>query len=283
VVDDDLRLRARRLLSGFRRADDLDRLFLDQRDRSHGRECFREVGDFIAHRQERTKGITAQIGRDVFTSADVWSLQFRDRKPSVKDIDRAARANLRLASDAQLECGCGLRRPAVKQLLKTALRKLERGQALMTQEATVLAYLGNRLVWKPVFSDDQLFADCRDVLLANQIVSPENSSEIEHVKVFLTLYAIALMHGSSIVHENGTKGELLAGFANRERRLEVKLQIVFDDAPKPIMVPVCMFITSLSPDEHCDDELLAKGSDVLPWKWREPIEVGPDGKLTTVK
>jgi hypothetical protein len=108
MIDDDLRLRAGRLLTGQHRVEDLDRLFLGQRDRHHGKESFREIGDFVAHRAERQKGLVTQVARDVFTSVSIWSLGFRDKKPSKSDIVRAAQANYRLALDQQLKNGCGL-------------------------------------------------------------------------------------------------------------------------------------------------------------------------------
>jgi hypothetical protein len=53
------------LLSGRHLVHDLDRLFLAQRDRGHERESFREIGDFVAHRDERQKGLVTQTCRDV--------------------------------------------------------------------------------------------------------------------------------------------------------------------------------------------------------------------------
>src|SRR5882672_12565751 len=118
MLDDDLRHRARRLMDGDFRTGDLDRLFLGQRDRAGNRDCFREIGDFVAHRDTRQKGLVTQVGRDIFTSVDVWSLKMRGRDPSWSDISRAAYANLRLASDDQLKAGCGCPR-------NTARKKLE--------------------------------------------------------------------------------------------------------------------------------------------------------------
>ena len=80
----------------------MDRLFLGQRERVWGRTAFRDIGDFVAHRDTCEKGVVTQVGKDVFTSVDVWSLQMRGREPSWADIARAAGANLRLASDEQI-------------------------------------------------------------------------------------------------------------------------------------------------------------------------------------
>lgn len=282
MIDYDLRARVERLLAGSQQVHDLDRLFLGLRDRAHERESFREIGDFVAHRDERQKGLVTQTGRDVFTSIDVWSMGLRGRIPSPQDIVRAAWANFRLASDSQLQVGCGLQRGTVKGRLKSGLSKLERGEALAGREIKVIDYLGNRFIWKPAFTDDQLFNEFRDVLLLNSIIVKADIPSLDGIKTFLTLYAISCMHGSAIVLQNGTRADLLAGFSNKERCLEVKMQIGFDDGPKPIMAPICLFLSSLQPENHCEAKLLELGSKGPPFTWSEPVEVGSDGKLVRV-
>ena len=126
----------------------------------------------------------------------------------------------------------------MKGRLKSGLSKLERGEVLAPQEIKVINYLGNRFIWKPAFTDEQLFDEFRDVLLLNSIIVKADIQALDGIKTFLTLYAISCMHGSAVVLENGTRAELLAGFFNRERCLEVKMQIGFDDAPKPLTAPI---------------------------------------------
>lgn len=280
MLDDDLRIRARRLASGRHRVEDLDRLFLGLRDRDGGRMSVREIGDFVAHRGERHKGPVTQTARDVFTSVDVWSLPMRGRKPSKSDISRAARANLRLASDMQLKQGCGLRRPTVRRRLESGLKKFARNETLTDQEADVLSYLGDRFIWKPAFSEDQWFNEFRDVLVQNAIVPKPEAASLDGAKTFVTLYAIALMHGVTIEFDNGTKSQLRAGFANRQSHLEVKILITFEELSKPLMAPICMFLTSLDPNSYCTPELLELGEGVLADAWKGPIEVGDNDKLT---
>ena len=282
MLVDDLRVRARRLLSGRHRVEDLDRLFLGLRDRDGGRMSVREIGNFVAHRGERHKGPVTQTARDVFTSVDVWSLHMRGRKPSKSDISRAARANFRLASDTQLKQSCGLRRPIVRRRLESSLKKFARNEVLSDQEADVLSFLGNRFIWKPAFSDDQLFNEFCDALVQSAIVPRPEAASLNGAKTFLTLYAIALMHGVAIEFDNGTKSQLRAGFANRQRRLEVKVLITFEELSKPLMAPICMFLTSLDPDSHCTPDLLELGEGVLADAWKSPIEVGDNDKLTLI-
>lgn len=283
VIDDDLRARAARLRSGERRVEDLDRLFLGLRERHHGRASFREIGHFVAHRTERNQGLVTQIARDVFTSISVWSLGLRNQKPFRADLARAARANFRLASDLQIEQGCGLRRAAAKRSLESGLKKFERGETITDAETEVLVYLGNRFIWKPAFTDDELFNDFCYVLLRNGIIDQGGAKTLETSKVFITLYAIACMHGTSIRLDGTIGGNLLAGFANRDRHLEIKVQIRFDDAEKPILAPICMFLTSLSPKDHCEAGLLDLSSEWQAHVWTRPIEMNADGRLALIE
>lgn len=282
MLDDDLRHRARRFMAGDRHVADLDRLFLGLRARAGPQSCFREIGDFVAHRDTREKGLITQRGRDVFTSVDVWSLKMRGRDSTWADISRAARANLRLASDKQLEAGCGCQRSSAKQRLQRALAKVEQGKRPTDKEVQTLDYLGNRFIWKPAFTSAQLRAEFMHVLLQHGIIQPGEADCSEETHTFLALYALALMHGSKILLENGHRGRLFAGFANRQRHLEVKIEIVFNELSKPLMAPICLYLTELSPEENCTPTLLNPSGSVLFSHWDFPIDLGSDGKLDRV-
>jgi hypothetical protein len=282
LLDEDLRHRARRLMVGDFRTGDLDRLFLGQRNRAWNRACFREIGDFVAHRDTREKGLVTQVGRDVFTSVDVWSLKMRGRDASWTDISRAAYANLRLASDEQLKAGCGCQRSTARKRLERALDKIDRSEQLTDSEFGVLQYLGNRFIWKPAFTSDQLFSEFKEVLIRNGIVERGEAEALTNAKAFLTLYALAVMHGSSIVLEGGQRARLFAGYANRGRHLEIKIEIVFNELGKPVMMPICLFLTDLRPEDHCDPSLLTHDDPILVDHWQVPIEVGPNGRLTQI-
>jgi hypothetical protein len=282
MLDDDLRHRAGRLMAGDHRVVDLDRLFLGLRARAGAQACFREIGDFVAHRDTREKGLITQVGRDLFTSVDVWSLKMRGRDPSWADMDRAAYANLRLASDEQLRDGCGCQRSSAKQRLQRALAKVRQGERPTDKEIRALDYLGNRFIWKPAFTAAQLVTEFKEVLRRTGIIQTSDADLSEETRSFLSLHALALMHGSAIVLENDHRARLFAGFANRHRRLEVKVEIVFNESAKPLIAPICIFLTDLSPELHCAPALLDPSDPTLPTHWNFPIDLGPDGKLDRV-
>lgn len=282
MLDDDLRHRARRFLAGEHDVHDLDRLLLGLRSRCGAQACLREVGDFVAHRDTREKGLLTQVGRDVFTSVDVWSRKLRGLDASWADLTRAAHANLRLASDEQLRAGCGCSRGTAKGRLDRALTKVDAGRRPTEKEVRVLGYLANRFIWRPAFTAAQFASDFEEVLLRTGLMGGDRVELAERTRTFLALHALAVMHGSAILLEGGRRARLLAGFANSLRVLEVKVEIAFDELPKPLFAPVCLFATELCPDAHCEPALLDPAYPVLPSHWDFPIDLGPQGRLVRI-
>lgn len=206
----------------------------------------------------------------------------RGREPTWADIARAAHANFRLVSDEQLKAGCGCQRSSAKQRLQRALAKAEQGKRPTHKEVQTLEYLGNWFIWKPAFTSAQLAAEFTEVLVRTGIIKPGDGDFSEEARTFLAPYALSLMHGSAIILEDGHRGRLFAGSANQQRHLEVKVEIVFSELSKPLMAPICLFLTDLSPEETCTPALLESSGPVLPSHWNFPLDLGPDGKLDRV-
>jgi hypothetical protein len=276
MLDDDLSLRVRRLLSGQHRIDDLDRLYLGQRQRSGNRPAFREIGDFVAHRDGRDKGLLTQTARDVFVSFDVWSLGLRRLEPSRDDIVRAAEANLRLASDEQLKAGCGVGRQTVRKRLAAVIEKTGRGERLKASEIQTLQYLGNHFIWKPAFTGHQLFEEFAAVLRVNGLIGDADAAALEGAKAFILLHALAVMHGSAIVLDSGGRARLFAGYANKDRWLEVKVELTMPGFDKPVWAPIAMFYTDLRPEEHCHPDLVLGEDPIMIDHWDFPLDVAQD-------
>jgi hypothetical protein len=279
MIRTELQIRAKRLIEGRGKVEDFDRLFLDQRESWHGKESFRELGDFLAHRDERNKGPVTQRVRDVFTSFNVWSFGLRGLQPTDDDLRSLGLANLRLLTDKELKDGCGLQRAAAKTKLEKALRKRTSGYQLSESDRKTLDFLANQFIWRPAFTDDVLHDDFVTVLVKNEIILPHERQLFDGVKDLLALYAVVRLHGAGIRFEDGRTGTLYAGYANEERRLEVKIDLGSNDWPKPTQASVCMFWTSLRCDDHCDATLI-KPSGRPTWNdWTSPLEIGSDNKL----
>lgn len=282
MIDEELKNRARNILRGRYRTTDFDRLFLGLRSRAASKPCFRELGNFVAHRDTREKGFVTQVGRDVFTSLDVWSMKIRGIAATLHDLRRAADANLRLANDAQIADGCGCRKDTAKQRLMRGFDKLEENRKPTDKELRVLEYLANRFIWCPAFTADQLFDEFGQLLVKYGMMDQTEINLLENCKVPLTLYALTVMHGSAIILANGERSNLYAGYANREGKLEVKMEIIFKEQTKPILAPICLFLTDLLPEGHCEVEMLDKEVAIHANQWNRPIELNTANKLAYV-
>jgi hypothetical protein len=274
----DLRLRLRRLCAGETRTDDLDRLYLGLRERAKDCEIVREIGDFIAHRDTREKGLLTSVFRDVLTSLDIWSRPMRGVLVGREDVIAAAHANLRLASDEQLLAGCGGTRAQVTTRLTKAIAKMGQ-RPLKDGEIKALSYLGTAFIWKPAFTAEQLIEQFGQALSLVGLIDEEEGAHLSDAHTFITLHALAVMHGSILKLPNGLSGRLWAGYANKDRFLEVKVEISFDDAGKPLMTPICLFLSKLLPEAHCAKALVHATEPTFPWHWTRPVEVDGYGRL----
>lgn len=277
MLTQELRTRAKRIVDGTAATIDIDRIYLALRSHRKASSPFREIADFIAHRDERDKGITTDVGRDVFTSVSVWSLGLRDKTPTWNDLVHAAQANLRLASDEQIKNGCGCNRQTATTRLSKALKKRESGIVLKKSEAEALEYFGNRFIWKPALRAACLLADFRETLIDADLIDASETFRPE-VQPLLALHAVAVMHGSKIRVADDICADLFAGYANKDKHLEVKVEFEFRDWVKPITIPICMFLTELSAADVCEGELISE-RDVMFNSWSFSIEVGSHGKL----
>ncbi|RXR30277.1 hypothetical protein [Sphingobium fluviale] len=274
----ELRQRIERYIRGDCRVADLDRIFLGLRDRCHGLASIREIGDFVAHRDQREKGAVTDTVRDIHLSLDSWLHQGEGRFPDLAKAKRICAANLRTTTDAQLDARLGLRREVVRSVLAQAIRKMEadRFEKVTKREQAVFNYLAGAFIWNPAFTDEQVGSELAGLLTKAGALRPVERAAFDANCNFLTLYVTALMHDTAVVMDDGSRFELFAGFDNDQRRIEVKARIELAGWGKRVTAPVCIFWTRLIGTDHCSDDLAA-----VPGKWSGAIEIDPSGRLAT--
>lgn len=270
--------RVERLLRGDRRPDDLDRLYLNLRDRAHGRASVREIGDFVAHRGERDKGPVTSRVRDIFISLHSWASGLLGQTPTLEQARKVTAANLRIATDEQLQHRLALRRTVVASVLEQAFRKLEQGRQTTERERRVVNYLGSAFIWNQVFTDEEVEADLAFVLERLKLLNHDDCARLHTVAPFLTLYVITLLHGSAIRLDELGRAELFATYRNEQQRLEVKATLIITDIGKPMIAPVCIFWTGLSAASWCDPSLLECRVE-----WDGPLEINEAGLLAGMR
>lgn len=274
----ELRQRVERFIGGDRRVADLDRIFLGLRDRCYGFASIREIGDFVAHRDQREKGPVTDKVKDIHLSLISWLRQGEGSFPDLPLAKRISAANLRTATDDQLNARFGVRRAVVKSVLAQAIKKMEadRFDKVTQRERGVFNYLAGAFVWNPAFTDEQVGDDLATVLMKAGALKPEERAGFDGNHDFLALYVTALMHECAVVMNDGSRFYLVAGFDNDQRRIEVKARIELAGWGKPVTAPVCIFWTRLIGTEHCTDELAA-----TPGAWSGAIELDASGRLAS--
>ena len=270
-----LRQRVLAILGGTGSSEDYKTLFLDLRFKTKGKKRFRDIADFIAHRDVRDRGAIAELVRDIFVSARVFTMFMGGQVPSPEEARAAARANIRLATDQAIASDCAMTRKAAEAAVDRAATMLDHGLYPAERDKFVFNHYGNRLKWHPAFHDDEILNEFVAVLLDNKVLLATEEVGLRALGDRLTLYVLALLHGSEVELTTKDRVVLQAGFFNDERRLEVKAYLSFEDIGKPVFMPLCVFLTKLQPEGRCDSALLASE----PHGWDMPISVNASGVL----
>lgn len=268
----DLRLRVQRLVRGEHRHDDVDRLFLGHREHCGDRYAVREVGDFVAHRDQRDRGVVLEQAADVLTSIRTFIKVRMDlgsgKAPDREMIRAVAEANLRLATREQLSHRLRMTRQEAAAALSRAFRKIDTDAPVNRRERRAVDWLGGAFVWNPEFTGDTLFEDLTRTLVDHDLLAVSRKDEFAPAKTFVCLCVVTLMHGSSLLFADGCRVELIAGRDNDQAGVEVKARLTFVEAGKTIAVPLCLYWTQLKASDHCHPSLLEG-----PPHWTGPLDV----------
>ena len=261
---EDHKLRVARLMRGERRVADLHSLYSDLRMQEPGRASIREVGHFAAHRHERDAGISLSRANDIQTSAKRWYLQLEGTTPDVEHLTEAGRANLRIMSDKRIRERLGISRQTAEQTFAKAIRKYAAGRRLKDRELQVLTVFGLSMMWEFAFSDKELWPDFVDLLVNEGSLAEAYRPGFEPVSIFVSLYALNIMHGARLRMSDGKLAQLRLAASEEGGFLRIKADIPVVDTPKPITTSVPMFETSLRADLHCDPRLLTVLDEPIP-------------------
>jgi hypothetical protein len=285
MIDTGLRIRVERLLRDDFRVEDLTTLFLALRDRCEGREAIREIGDFVAHRDERTKGITTTAVRDFFTSSR-FVVEYNLAKKSVSMADLPANfmdilyATFRRLDNKILKSQTHLKRSAAERLLEnisTRVTKSSDGKLFLawptSDDVRLIKCLTSYLVSRAAFDEESLFQEFSDTLIANGLLNKKEVRTLLRMKGTIALYAVAYMHQCEIVLNDGTKANLFAmrdtggGFLGVTAVAQV-------DMTKKINFGGPIFQTNMVASSCCEDNLL----QIERWE-RSHIELKATKKL----
>jgi hypothetical protein len=278
-----LRMTVERLVNGDFRPEDVSFLFLSLRERSYGVAPVTEIGHFVAHPSERTLGIITGQARDFFARLRYSFSSSYSVPVTIKDVRRAVRATLRDLTPTEVRDETGIKKRMAGRALESALGKMyavENGrvvvsEALSQQEDLTLRLCLDRIVVRPAFTDDELYAGFLYVLERNRLLKDRDKVKMLGVKPGLTLFAVSAMHGVHLVLD-GLRATLEAQVVT-SGMLHVVAYGELTTRLGPCTLGSAMFSTSLRASDWCDPRLL-RGEEAF--AIRGDVTVTADQKLT---
>ena len=294
------------------RADDLSRLFLFLRDRCDGREAVQEIGDFVAHYAERTKGLVTRSTKDWAVSARFATAALTGRLDPSRLPDyypEFLAASLR-RMDARSLKSARLSSATSRRILPRVVERMTQNSdgtwkmpsGLNDREQRLVSVLSSYLVSKPAFDDKRLIQDFKSALMRQGLLEPREVDSLQKVAPQVALFAISIMHGCQIQLGGGAAIQLnarpdLAGLLLVEAVVSVPTELDPTEAtitlknegaradaryPKEIIVPISggaahfsagIFNTSLEAASHCTPDILEHKT------WSFPVELTSEGRL----
>lgn len=260
---EDHKRRVARFLRDERRVTDLDRLFADLRMVKPGRASVQEIGHFAAHRAERDSGISIRRANDIQTSAALWHRQLQGFRPSVAELKTAAEANFNIMPEHRIRDQLGISRQTAEQSFNKGIKKLLAGLPLKARELAVVNLFGFSMMWQYALNDRILKSDFIDLLIMEGALQVGARPDFENDSHFIGLYALSIMHGARLKLANGEITQLRLA-ASDSGMLRIKAEIPVADTPKPVVLSVPLFETSIGARAHCDPAILVRFEEAMP-------------------
>lgn len=286
----DLRLLAQRLADGSGSPADLQRVFLGLRSYDFGNAVFREIGDFVAHSDERDQGVVTDRARD-FMRVFRMMLMNLGRLPSKLSHDELAatlRSALRVRSDAGLSKSLGYSREIANSVLGALIRKIggvDGGpvqilRALTQREGALLSELLGVMEFTTAITEEDLLAGFKFVLRKNGVISEPEL--LNHLGPELSAFAVSYMHRAHILSPEGDELALYTVVSATE--IHVIARVVKASTSMPDIsgdaMPIFMFNSQTPPHTICEAEMF--GQDGGPEKelyWLDPVDLTAEFKL----
>jgi hypothetical protein len=288
MSDPIMRARVERILRGEVRVEDLTRLFLFARDRCDGRESVQEIGDFVAHHDERTKGIVSKTVQD-------WSVivRFRGWMPNqVLNLQRLPaifpdylRATSRRLDHKTIKMSTGLKRSELITELPSLISSLIKNQDgsyavnhnTTSKERSIIECLIGNTVVSAAFTGTRLFDDFLATLKSNELVRTEEIGQFSTLRHYVILFAAIQMHRCTVVIDGSFSLPLsVSGHKNSVIQVDCAVPMFFAIPNTPILNLSCaIFSTDLESNEYCEDHLLEIAA---PWTF--PLELSLFGRIT---
>ena len=267
MADPAYRARVQRFLGGDIRVDDLTRLFLYARAHSDGRACVREIGDFVAHQEERNKGIVTRDVRDWFLTTWFHTSHIGGPQPDARrlpaNFTEVLSASFRRTPPNILRDQANLGHGDPNKLLRALAGKFVRNDddtlSVSPNHTSAEMRLLNALMnitARPAFDDEQLHSELSDTLRSLGLLTKGEKVRFAELKPAITLYALSVMHNCVIRFEADRTATLKLAVAGDVLTIQAPVPANFPGVQGPVLISSSIFNTALPPRDHCRPELL---------------------------
>jgi hypothetical protein len=289
MIDRSLRTRASRLLRDSYQAEDLTTLLLALRQFDGIGETLKEVGDFVAHRVERNKGIVTKGVQDFFVSTRFHFPRIVKASPIdltdlPADIVAAMWATFRRTDSREIKKKTGLKRQDAEKALSALEKRViilggRRALAWPTETDIVLIkFLACVFVSKPAFDDRKLHREFVDALVQKSLIEAREAGRLASIRAPLALYTVACMHECHVDLGDGTHAKLAAspGIEDKEACIQViaSFKVISDGKAGQVMFPI--FRTDIPPKDGCNPDIWLPGDEGV---WDCSIEFKSNRRL----
>jgi hypothetical protein len=286
------RARVTRLLSGTFRPDDIANLFLFARDHCDGRETIKDIGAFVAHHNERDKGVVTRSTREWFAVARYHFPRFGpggDHDWTIARLPASAKDYFRIAVNRVGSTGIrrstGLPGPRAHRIMLDLADRLILNTdgtwclpaGLAQIEYDLVRCISSVIVVKPAFESNRLVEDFIATLKNNGLITKDEIRNHKNdIDAIIKLFAVSSMHNCIIRIDDGMTCQLKASPGPDEISVNAVVPIDFTGAPS---VGFCasIFSVNLQPEANCHPEMIADPT------WDYEIELAPDKRLSPLR
>lgn len=266
---------------------DIDNIFMRLRAYSHGNKIFREVADFVAHNNERNKGVTAE-SLEAFYLSIKYFLEYVSPKKSL-DISRPfpiyvkklMKYQIDKSKDSYLKEKFNVTKKRLKSRIDSIFSEDKKNHKAFMKKPTmsadtfkalqhILSFIGSH----PVFDQNKVISELLAVIKANKLdvneVNILNHGDRIVACVVLLLHETtfeygaqkqgycrvscektSISHNQRFIDQDGNPVEHIESFGN----LQVLGHVILDKDGKDLTVSYPLMTTNLSAEIWCEDEM----------------------------
>jgi len=269
LVDAVLRRRVERLLHGDFIPEDFTTLFLSLRFQSNGMQTVSELGNFVAHPDERERGISTDMAKTFFRLLRFQTFIY-DTGGNINlsdmpvDVLMYMQETIKTIDNKLLWKRTRLKQKEAKRVAEClpakfsiANKRASQIKRLDTKETVLMHYLLTApFTIAPAFDDVRLFNEFAHALIKNGLLNTIELDALRRKSPALSLFAMIKMHRCNIIIEDGDKADLSIGVqgeymlcVNARARTPTKMiPNLYMEAP--------IFKTYLSAEMWCEDRVL---------------------------